>query len=691
MKFGFRTKMYVGVISLLLVFGIGIFFVVSRIMREALLEENRHRGISVTTNLAARVGEPILAMDFLRMKNLVDETVQLSDDIFYAFIVDRKGKTLVHTFKGGFPVELKTANAVEDTQNYSRAILDTGSAVVHDYAVPVLIGEQRFGTARIGLVQTGMQRAVNRLLWTTFLSTGLVIALAGLMGTFLARTVTRKINMLHGSSEAVMRGNLDIQTAPLLKKNCWEIMKCDKEDCPAYGEPRLRCWYLAGTLCPQCVEGEYAKKIANCRQCPVYKRCAGDEMQSLAESFDTMARTLKTHITDLRTAEATLTEQRELLKTILDSTPDLVSLQDRDSMYRASNKAFCQFVGKREDEIIGGTDFDLFSPEQAETNRQEDLSVLQSGNPLVKNRKINGSAGTRWFHVVKTPVRDSEGEVAGLLCSWRDITEFKRVQEQLTQAQKMEAVGQLTAGIAHEINTPLGIVVGYAQLLAEDLEPGSQMEQDLKTIEKHGKICKKIVADLLRFSRHTESSLAPVSVNDTIEEVVSMVAHTYSLERVFVERRYDPALPPIVGDEEKLRQAFVNLLNNAFDAIGTDGVITVSSSFDPEVNEVVISLVDTGSGIPEENLDKIFDPFFSTKGVGKGTGLGLSVTFGIIKDHGGRIQVQSPPSPSLWRELGGQSDVGSGKGTVFRIHLPVDPTAGITQGDPGDGEHSHTG
>jgi signal transduction histidine kinase len=255
----------------------------------------------------------------------------------------------------------------------------------------------------------------------------------------------------------------------------------------------------------------------------------------------------------------------------------------------------------------------------------------------------------------------------------------------------MEAVGQLTAGIAHELNTPLGIILGYAQLLLEETEPESQGHKDLEMVEKHAKICRKIVSDLLRFSRHTESSLSLLNVNAAIDEVLSVVEHTFSLDHVSLVRKFDPDLPSVMGDKEKLSQAIINLLNNGCDAIGTDGTITISTSFNQKNDEVVISVADTGCGIPRENIDKIFDPFFTTKGVGKGTGLGLSVTFGIIKEHGGRIEVQSPPrSPSV-TEPGAQEQEGSGRGSVFIIYLPVERDVSNDRGEGTDGNHFGTG
>jgi two-component system, NtrC family, sensor kinase len=663
LKPGFRLKVYVGILSLLLLLGIAIFLMVSHIVSDALLEENHNRGISIGTNLAARMAEPILSMDFLRMKNLVDETVRLSDDIFYAFALDTHDTPLVHTFKGGFPVELRAANAVHVDQPHVIRLLDTGEELVYDFAFPILIGENQFGTIRIGLLRTRIQEAVRRLLWSISLLTGAVILIAGFAGAGFAQSVTRRIKLLHTSSEKALRGDLDVQTAPILKKNCWEFMHCGKQECPAHGKTNHRCWYIAGTLCPTCVEGEYAKKITTCRSCMVYRKCSGDEIQSLAESFDSMVLSLNRNLSDLRQAEKTLIEQRGLLRTILDATPDLVSLQDRDLMYRAANKAFCKILGREEQEIIGHTNSELFRKDLAETYQREDVRVLESGVPLVKENEIAHSGASKWIHVVKIPVYNSEDEITGLLCSCRDITEFKIVQEQLTQAQKMETVGQLTAGIAHEINTPLGIILGYAQLLLEETEAESQISADLATVEKQTQICRKIVADLLSFSRHTGTRMGGVDLNRAIKEVISMVAHTFNLDRVRIESSLDPDIPNIFGDEEKLKQVFVNLFTNAHDAIDTDGTISIATSVDQATGEVKTCMVDTGRGIAPEKIDRIFDPFFTTKPVGQGTGLGLSVTFGIIKEHGGRIKALSPPPPELSTETGPM-------GTAFIIHLP---------------------
>lgn len=681
MKLGFRGKIILSFFSLLLVQGLVVFFWVSHVVKDSMLEELKNRGISIGISLSARMVEPILAMDFLRMKVLVDETVQLGDDIFYTFVLDGKGNPLIHTFKQGFPVALKTANTVLDNQKGSIQLLDTGGQLIYDYAIPVIINDNRLGTLRLGLFRTRAEKAVNKIIISAVVTIILAILIAGIVGTLLLNPVTKSIQKLHESSEQALRGNLDIRTAPMLKKNCWDIMQCHQQDCPAYKNHHHRCWYLAGTLCPTCVEGEYAKKIDSCRQCSVYKQCSGDEIQSLAENFDAMTLSLKGNLSDLRNAESILNEQKTLLQMILDAIPDFISLQDHEGRYVSVNRAFCEMLNKDKNDIVGKKNEDLFLKDQAALYDREDKDILETGIPLSKENRIAGPKGITWLHVVKIPVSETKDRVRGLVCSGRDITQLKAVQEQLTHAQKMESVGRLAAGVAHEINTPLGIILGYAQLLLEDVEKDGQIYDDVETIVKQTRNCSKIVKDLLDFSHFSKSILTEFNINEAIEEVLGVVEHTFSLNHVIVKHEYhrDPLL--MKGDKEKLKQVFINILNNAFDAIKENGSICVNTGTGKTQNEIKISISDTGQGIAKENISKIFEPFYTTKSPDKGTGLGLSVTFGIIKEHNGTIKVFSP-------RLSGKKEE---QGTKFVIVLPSGLNSVQTKKGVLNGEHSRTG
>jgi len=662
-RVSFRSKISLTMVVVLVLFGGVLIAAVGRIAGRAFLEESRKRGISSASHLAARITDPLLAMDFLRMKMLVDQVAGASGDIEYAFVLDGDGRPLVHSFEEGFPVELAGANAVDTRHEHRLRLLDTGKELITDFAVPVVLGKDRLGTVRLGISRSKVRRTVHELLWAILIAVGGAMVLAALAGTVLARTVTRRLEQLRLSAEEIVKGNLNVQTASSSVPPCWEIMECDRKECPAYGDLRRRCWYLAGTLCPSCVEGEYARKIENCRRCRVYRKTAGDEIQHLAEYFDLMTMTLQKRLDDLKSAKEDLHRQQGLLRTILDVTPDLVCLRDRDSRYRVVNQSFRRFFGVEESAILGKSDEDLMPLELACVNREEDLRILRGGSQEEVERKIGGVMGERWLHQVKTPVLDAGGSVIGVLCSARDITDFKELQERMIQSQKMESLGQLAAGTAHEINTPLGIILGYVQLMLEDFPPDTEAHEMLTIMERHARICRKIVADLLRFSRQTESVKGPLNLNEVLDRVVKVVEHTFGLERIAIRRSFDPELPLVFGDGEKMEQVFLNLLNNAYDAIGSEGTIFLRTRRNSS-DEAEVRVADTGPGIPPAVRNRVFDPFFTTKGVGKGTGLGLSVTFGIVQDHGGTIRLEEDGK--------GSGDDGKGKeGAVFVLRFPA--------------------
>jgi two-component system NtrC family sensor kinase len=676
-RLSFRSKIFLGITAVVLVFGVLSAVFVSRIATSVMLGEIQKRGLNLAVSLAVRTADPLLALDFLRLKNMVDEVKESSDDIVYAFVQDKSGGVLSHTFKGGFPVNLKAANQVppgahEQIQRLSIGDGDSDTDTeerVYDFAVPVTISHERLGTVRVGLSQIKAHAAVRRLLFTIFgvsLGAGLV---AVVLGTLYARTVTRRLDILRKSAEEMIKGNLEVQTGPVLTRNCWDIKGCKEAKCPAYGDIYHRCWTMPGTLCPECAPGGYQEKIETCKKCDIFRQNSGDEIQSLAEAFDVMALSLNRYIADLKEAERSLTRQQQVLKTVMESTPDLVSLQDRNRIYRAVNPAFRQYFAWNEPDLTGKTDADIFPPVQAAIIRREDKEILRTGIPLSKEILISKDNVKHWFHMVKVPVYD-EDRIAGLLLTARDITEIKQYQEKLVQKVKMEQLGKLAGGVAHEINTPLGIILGYTQMLLEDLPQDVESHEYLQLIEKQTKICRRVVADLLGFSRQMESRMEEIDLNASIAEVVQLVRHPFKQNWIDIQTSLDPGVPPIIGDREKLKQVWINLLNNAFDAIGQDGAIWVKTRMCPRGNRVLVTVADTGAGITPQDLKKIFDPFFTTKAPGAGTGLGLSVSFGIIQGHQGTITALSPAPPQFLEQPEATGKT-TGPGAVFLVELPV--------------------
>ncbi len=277
-------------------------------------------------------------------------------------------------------------------------------------------------------------------------------------------------------------------------------------------------------------------------------------------------------------------------------------------------------------------------------------------------QKQDGS--TIYVLISATALYDEYSRVIGSECIAKDLTRLKTMMEQLVSSEKMASVGQMAAGIAHEINTPLGIILGYAQLMMDDFEKDSEAYQNLEVIERQTQASRKIVADLLKYSRQSGSAREVVNINEILSDAVAITEHSLNLSHIKVNLRCSEGLPLVVGDPEKLRQVVVNLINNAHHAMEgqESGALHLSTRHDGKQHKVIAEVCDNGHGIDEQIKAKIFDPFFTTKPVGKGTGLGLSVSYGIVQEHGGIIEVESPV-------IG--PDQSPARGTLFRLVLPV--------------------
>jgi signal transduction histidine kinase len=269
-------------------------------------------------------------------------------------------------------------------------------------------------------------------------------------------------------------------------------------------------------------------------------------------------------------------------------------------------------------------------------------------------------AEPRYFDVTATPIEDPGGKRRALIFL-RDVT-GKRLQElQLLQAEKMSSIGLLAAGVAHEINNPLTSVAGYAEALLRRFRDEPQLREDprldafpkyLEVIIRESYRCKGIIDCLLSFSRKSDGSLEQVDINLALQEVLELVRHKARYERIEIRENLQADLPAVRGDGAGLRQVFMNLLINAHQAIKGAGTVEIATR--GSGTEVIVQVKDTGSGIHPEMLDRIWDPFFTTKSVGQGLGLGLAVTYNIVKRHGGDIKVESQ----------------KGEGSIFTVRLP---------------------
>jgi two-component system NtrC family sensor kinase len=231
--------------------------------------------------------------------------------------------------------------------------------------------------------------------------------------------------------------------------------------------------------------------------------------------------------------------------------------------------------------------------------------------------------------------------------------ELRAAQDQLIQSEKLASIGELAAGVAHEINNPIGVILGFAQVLLKRIDDQDPMFRPLSVIEREGVRCRDIVQDLLDFARQNKPAPRRLNVNGVIEAAANLMAHQSNSDMVTVIKSYGPDLPDVVADENQLQQVFFNIILNAYQAMPEGGELRITSCL--QNGEVQAIFGDSGMGIPPENIRHVFDPFFTTKEVGEGTGLGLSVSYGIVKQHGGTIEVQSE----------------NGAGATFTVKLPA--------------------
>lgn len=343
---------------------------------------------------------------------------------------------------------------------------------------------------------------------------------------------------------------------------------------------------------------------------------------------------------------------KELLQSVFDGITDQVVLLDRDYRIRMVNKAYLERYDVALQEIENRHCHEIHGSGAGPCRRCELEKVCRQGKPV--SQEVTCPSG-EVFLVHFYPVLDGQGQVESVIRYAREISDQKRVEQRIQQTEKLVALGQLAAGVAHEINNPLGVILCYVDLLKRQLTELPRGLEDLATIEKQALNCKRIVSDLLKFSRSQESPKLPVSVNRALEDVLKMLEPHFRKHGVRVSLELEDHLPFVPLDLERVKQVFLNLLMNACQAVAPQGQIRISSAHHAAEGMVEVTFWDNGHGISPSLQDKVFDPFFTTKKTGEGTGLGLSVSYGIIQEHGGEILVESEP----------------GQWTRFTVRLPV--------------------
>lgn len=359
-------------------------------------------------------------------------------------------------------------------------------------------------------------------------------------------------------------------------------------------------------------------------------------------------------ITDRREAERRYRRERDFNKNILNNTQSMILVLDTAGLISYANRR-CFEAGYAEGDLLGQPLVKLV-PAGRRPTLSEALERTLHGAP-VDNLELplarpNGSAGQ--FSISLSPMRDEQGDINSIVVVMTDITDAAGLQAKLMHTEKMAALGQLVSGVAHEVNNPLAAIVGFTDLLLENPQIPEAAKEELNVILQEAQRTRVIVQNLLSFARQMPAQREPVQVNAVLRQTLKLRAYDFSNHGVDLVERYAEHLPLVVGDPHQLQQVFLNILNNAYDAVQETrrrGAVEVETR--EHDGYVEVNFCDNGPGISQP--ERIFDPFFTTKEVGKGTGLGLSICYGIVRAHRGEISARN----------------NTGAGCKFTVRLPA--------------------
>ncbi len=387
--------------------------------------------------------------------------------------------------------------------------------------------------------------------------------------------------------------------------------------------------------------------------------------QGERELINEIARQLAVMIQQKRAEEALRNSERKY-RMLTENLPQKIFIKDRQSVYVSCNDNYARGLGIVPEEIAGRTDYDFYPREVAEKHRFEDERLIEQGTAKESEERYIQNGKETWVHMVSTPVRDDDGKVTGVLGIFWDVTERRQLEEQFRQAQRLESIGRLAGGVAHDFNNMLSVIMGYGEELLQQLPVADRLRESVAEIVEAGKRSAALTRQLLAFSRKQTLQPEVLDLNGIVKNLENMLQRLIGEDIRLVTRLADD-LARVEADPGQIEQVIMNLAVNARDAMPRGGKLIIETA-NVELDEayanhhvsvapgkyVSLTLTDTGSGMDEATTRKIFEPFFTTKEKGKGTGLGLSTVYGIVKQSGGNVWVYSEP----------------GIGTTFKIYMP---------------------
>jgi len=343
-------------------------------------------------------------------------------------------------------------------------------------------------------------------------------------------------------------------------------------------------------------------------------------------------------------------ETKTYLENLLENANDVIYTLDTEQQFTYVNSRV-SIWGYRKEDLIGRPYLTLLSKRHRGRRLKSTLDI--GAKQVYEVEVLSRTGETRVAMVSVSPLHDPDGRILGVLGIARDITATKKLEQQIRNTEKLASIGKLAAGVAHEINNPLGGILNCLYNIRKGTLSPARQEEYVVSMEDGLRRVQKIVRQLLDFSQQHDPELSATNINTVVERVLTLTEHVFTAHQVRLEKDLQPDLPTAMVDRHMMEQVLMNLILNAIQAIKGGGLVTIRTRFAD--GSCAIEVQDSGCGIPPHILSRIFDPFFTTKGTGEGTGLGLSVSLGIVERHGGRILVESEV----------------GKGSLFTVCLPV--------------------
>jgi PAS domain S-box-containing protein len=610
-----RARLLWATVLLIVPIMAGGFFVVERQQRAAIVEELERRGRVMAGSLAAASQNPLLLYNFTALEQNV-ERVAREPDVMYAIVLDAEGKVAAHSqHPERVGSSLKSKVELEAARSMRPIMQDTSAArqSVIDFAVPILVSGQKWGTARVGLSKTRMEARIVRTRSQLATLTLVMLLFGGVGAAVIARRISRPVQQLADGAVALARG-------------------------------------------------EWNQRI---------EARSDDEIGRLATAFNHMVAELAQQRVALEDANAELRRRFEELADLKSYTDNiLASLTsgivtiDLDGRIVTLNPAAELMTGFFAGEVCGHYCTEVFAPtpDLGELLMETLANRIPVLGVTLALRRRNGRVTP--VELSAAPLRGGDGKELGVVGVFRDLTRVRQLEDRLRRSDRLAAIGELAAGLAHEIKNPLTSLLTFSRHLTRRFEDPEFRQKFLTVVPRELERINTIVERLLELARPARLTFTPVRLPALLERVLELYGERLDAQGIRVMRDWPRDVPAVWADHEALYRAVVNLVANALDAMSRGGQLTLRlalTDVDPltgartNARPVVIEVEDSGHGIPLGDLDRVFNPFFSTKD--GGTGLGLALTQKIVEDHGGSIDVRSAP----------------GEGAVFRIALPLVP------------------